>query len=196
MVDQPPTDFLTHGEANRRSFFRTTVGRVVRAVAARAERRVVRERYLRPPGALDEVAFLAACTRCGDCIDPCPVAAITRVPTNAGFAAGTPMIDPVLQPCVACADMPCAVACPTGALTVPQDGWQGYHMAMLELSPERCIAFHGSQCGVCARACPIGERALTLDDAGRPVIRAEGCVGCGACVKACVTSPSSLTLRY
>jgi Pyruvate/2-oxoacid:ferredoxin oxidoreductase delta subunit len=41
----------------------------------------------------------------------------------------------------------------------------------------------------------VGERALALDDAGRPVIKFEGCVGCGVCVRACVTTPSSLNLR-
>jgi Fe-S-cluster-containing hydrogenase component 2 len=47
---------------------------------------------------------------------------------------------------------------------------------------------------VCARACPVGPRALALDEEGRPVLKVEGCVGCGVCVRACVTSPSSLTL--
>ena len=84
---------------------------------------------------------------------------------------------------------------PDEALTVPADGWAGQHLGVLELLAERCITFHGSECGVCARACPIGERALFMDDAGHPVIRAEGCVGCGVCVRACVTSPSSFKLR-
>ncbi len=162
----------------------------------RAERRVVQKRYLRPPGALQEVGFLAACTRCSDCLEVCPVAAILKVPTSGGLAAGTPMIDPRLQPCVVCADMPCAAACPTEALTVPESGWRGYRMAGLELLTDRCIAFGGTECDVCVEACPIGEDALILDDGGRPVIRVEGCVGCGVCVRACVTSPASLELRY
>ena len=91
--------------------------------------------------------------------------------------------------------MPCAAACPTDALTVPAQGWAGVHMGVLELLPERCITFQGSECSVCAKACPIGPDALAIDEAGHPVIRAEGCVGCGVCVRACVTAPSSFKLR-
>lgn len=99
-----------------------------------------------------------------------------------------------MQACVVCADMPCANACETGALVPPADGWAGVHLGVLELDPGRCITFQGVSCGVCARACPVGERALAMDRAGHPVIRAEGCVGCGVCVTACVTTPSSLKL--
>ena len=68
-------------------------------------------------------------------------------------------------------------------------------MAELELEPERCIAFQGIECGVCARACPLGEKALALDAEGRPVIKREGCVGCGVCVRACTSTPVSLILH-
>ena len=91
--------------------------------------------------------------------------------------------------------MPCAKACPTDALIVPADGWAGVHLGILELLPERCITFQGAECAVCATACPVGPSALAMDEAGHPVIKAEGCVGCGVCVRACVTSPSSFKLR-
>jgi ferredoxin-type protein NapG len=169
---------------------------MVREIGRRAERRVVQHRYMRPPGSLDEVAFLASCTRCGDCLEVCPVRAIIKVPTSGGLAAGTPMIDPKLQPCVVCDDMLCAAACPTEALTVPPTGWRGISLGTLELLSERCIAFDSTECGACAESCPVGADALGLDDGGRPVLRPEGCVGCGVCVRACVTSPSSLELHY
>ncbi len=182
-------------DGNRRDALRSVFGQWVQRLVEQTEERVVQQRYLRPPGSLPEIAFLAACTRCGECLPPCPVQAIRKVPTSGGFAAGTPYIDPQLQPCIACQDMPCAAACPTDALTVPAHGWAGYRIAVVELVPERCVTFQGVPCGVCAQACPVGERALAMDEGGRPVLRAEGCVGCGACVRACITAPSSFTLR-
>jgi MauM/NapG family ferredoxin protein len=187
-------------ERDRRGFLQETVGRLLREIAERTEERVAPRRWFRPPGAAPEVAFVAACTRCGDCIDVCPVHAIVKAPANAGLAAGTPYIDPAMQACIVCADMPCAAVCETGALVVPPDLeglgiWASIHMGVLELDPQRCITFQGSSCGVCARSCPVGEKALAMDDRGHPVLKPEGCVGCGVCVTACVTIPSSLRLR-
>lgn len=167
----------------------------MKEVAARTERRVVQRRYLRPPGAIDEVAFLSVCTRCGQCGDVCPPKAIQKAPPSAGFAAGTPIIEPLAQPCTVCDDMPCVAACPTGALVPPEHGWDGYALGTLELVPETCITFNNVTCDVCVRRCPVGERAIATDAGGHPVIRAEGCVGCGVCVRACVTSPPSLKLH-
>lgn len=180
--------------ADRRGFLQETIGRLLTEVAEHAESRVAPKRWFRPPGAVDEVAFLSACTRCGDCIDVCPVHAILKAPASgSGLAAGTPYIEPSVQACVVCEDMPCAHACETGALT--PSPWSQVHMGVLELDPRRCITFQGAACGVCARACPVGEQALAMDDRGHPVLKPEGCVGCGVCVTACVTLPSSLKLR-
>jgi len=179
---------------DRREFFQSTIGKLLKEVARRTEERVAPRRWFRPPGAAPEVAFVAACTRCGDCIDVCPVHAILKMPANGGgLAAGTPYIDPAARACIVCEDMPCAAACETGALTLTP--WSQVHMGVLELDPQRCITFQGAECGVCARACPVGEQALALDDRGHPVLKPEGCVGCGVCVTACVTLPSSLKLR-
>jgi MauM/NapG family ferredoxin protein len=181
--------------SDRRALFRNSVGKWLEHLVEQTERRVAPERYIRPPGALPEVAFLAACTRCGECITACPPFAIRKAPPEAGLQAGTPFIDPMIQACTVCETIPCARACPTDALTLPPDGWAGYRLAALELIPERCVTFQGTRCRACIDACPVGEAALTIDEDGHPVIRAEGCVGCGACVRACITSPSSFILH-
>lgn len=186
---------VNFGSGARRDFFRDAFGRWVEQLLDDTRVKMSPKQYLRPPGALPEVAFLAACTRCSECVAVCPPKAILRVPADGGLAAGTPYIMPTLQPCVVCSDLPCVAACPTEALTLPVRGWDGYRMGVLELVPERCITFNGAACSACAEACPVGEQALVIDEAGHPVIRAEGCVGCGVCVRACVTLPSSFKLR-
>ena len=180
---------------DRRDFFRQSIGQWGERLLEQTEKRLVQRKYSRPPGALPEVAFLAACTRCGACEPVCPPHAIHALPASAGLAAGTPAIDPKSQPCTVCLDMPCVQACPTGALLFPPNRWDGYHMAALEFLPERCVTYQGTACRVCVDACPVGEKALTSDEAGHPVIRYEGCVGCGVCMRECITSPSSFQLN-
>jgi ferredoxin-type protein NapG/ferredoxin-type protein NapH len=186
--------FGKFGHGTRRELFRDAVGEWVDQAIARTEKRVVAQRYVRPPGALPEMEFLAACTRCSECVDVCPPKAIVKVAANGGLAAGTPYLHPLRQPCTACPDMPCAAACPTDALTVPERGWEGYRIGVLEFLPERCITYRGISCTVCSAACPVGESALGMDEAGHPVLRIEGCVGCGMCLNACVSTPKSFTL--
>lgn len=178
---------------SRRGFLGEALKLVARTAGDLLAERVAPRRHFRPPGALPEPGFLAACTRCGYCVEACPAEAIVPAPPSAGLAAGTPVIEPQVQPCVACEGMFCASVCPTGALILPADGWARERIGALALDTERCIAFQGIECGVCARACPVGATALDLDERGRPVIL-DGCVGCGVCVRACVTSPSSLAL--
>lgn len=183
------------GEYSRRGFLSEAIRLVAREAGGLLADKVAPRRNFRPPGALPEPAFLAACTRCGYCVDACPAEAVALLPSSAGLAAGTPAIEPISQPCIACEGMFCATVCPSGALVPPVGGWASERIGRLSLDESRCIAFQGVECGVCARICPVGATALDLDHAGRPVIR-EACVGCGVCVRACVTSPSSLALSF
>lgn len=180
---------------DRRSFFRSAFGDALQRLGKATEERIVQRNYVRPPGALPELEFLAACTRCGACAAVCPAGAILHVPTSGGLAAGTPFLEPARIPCIACPEMPCAAECPTDALIVPEHAWQGTRLGAIEFLAERCVTFDGQECGVCVRACPVGERALSLDAEGRPVLKAEGCVGCGVCVRDCITVPSSFAFR-
>lgn len=180
---------------DRRNFLRRAVNGAVRQAARMAEERVVQHRPVRPPGALPEVAFLAACTRCDACIDVCPAGAIMRSPSRAGLAAGTPFLEPNRIACVACDTMPCADVCPTDALIVPDDGWATERLGRIEFHAERCVTFEGKSCRVCVDACPIGTTALDIDDDGHPVLKAEGCVACGVCVRDCISIPSSFTFH-
>lgn len=73
---------------------------------------------LRPPGALAERDFLAACIKCGQCVQVCPVSALKPAELDEGFGVGVPYFVPRDQACDFSCDVgQCILACPTGALT-------------------------------------------------------------------------------
>ncbi len=89
------------------------------------------EGAIRPPGALDEEKFLAACTRCGLCVLDCPyqILELAKLGSN-DVATGTPFFTARKAPCEMCEDIPCIPACPTGRLIIhllistrPEWGW-------------------------------------------------------------------------
>ena len=75
---------------------------------------------LRPPGALAEERFLAACIRCGLCVRDCPYDTLKLAPVGGaeagGVAAGTPYFNGRKVPCEMCDDIPCVKACPTALI--------------------------------------------------------------------------------
>ena len=115
------------GDFGRRDFFRGTFGDWVDKVVREAEERVVVQRYYRPPGCplRDRVpGGVHPLRRVHQCLSPCMPS--SRCRPDGGLAAGTPHHrSAASQPCIACPDMPCVAACPTGALTLPEDGWTG-----------------------------------------------------------------------
>lgn len=113
-------------EARRRFLKTAAVGAGVVGVALSGALPVLRggSKRLRPPGALDERDFLAACIKCGQCVQVCPVSAIQVADLFDGFGVGVPYIEPRQQACdFACDVGQCILACPTGALVYhrPED---------------------------------------------------------------------------
>ncbi len=106
---------------------------------ARAENR------LRPPGAIDEREFLAACIKCGQCVQVCPVEAIILSDITDGFGNGTPHIVAREQACdFSCDAVQCVLACPTGALTHEIDKKEQVEIGFAVLKhPELCLARKG-----------------------------------------------------
>lgn len=145
---------------------------------------------LRPPGALPEARFLEACLRCGSCVDACPPMALFPAPDVMAPIVGTPVLRPSRAACVLCEDVPCAAACPSGAL-VPLPA-SAIRLGLAHVDRDTCVRWNGEPCHACIVACPVGEAAIVRDRRGRPVVVEAGCTGCGQCERACPTTPRSI----
>ncbi len=121
---------------------------------------------LRPPGALDENEFLAACIKCGQCVQVCPVEAIGLDGTLAGVGQGVPLLNARQQACdFSCDGLQCVLACPTGALSHDLNYPHEVKMGVAEMvAKERCLAFRGKGFSGVIRAAEIkaGEFAGKL----------------------------------
>ena len=100
---------------------------------------------LRPPGALEESAFLGACIKCGQCVQVCPVEAIYLADLDEGLGVGVPLIDAREQACdFSCDALSCILACPTGALSHDLKAKEEVHSGLARLArPDACLARRG-----------------------------------------------------
>ncbi len=159
---------------------------------------------LRPPAALPEDDFLAACIRCGLCVRDCPYDTLKLAELGEdGPATGTPFFTAREVPCEMCEDIPCVAACPTGALdkglTDIGDARMGTAVLVDE---EHCLNALGLRCDVCYRVCPVIDEAITLElqhnpRSGHhaifmPTVHADACTGCGKCEKSCVLPEAAI----
>jgi MauM/NapG family ferredoxin protein len=184
--------------ATRRDFFKLGLSSAAQTLehAARALWRAVpgeehglpeqpRSTWLRPPGALPEHAFLAACTRCNDCVAACPKWAVRKAGHELGPGLeGTPIILPAEQPCWMCKDMPCIPACEAGALR-PLERPSDARMGTIEIRMGDCYAAQGSICETCAERCPTRPKAIRVAFGQAPELDLALCTGCGVCAWLC-----------
>jgi ferredoxin-type protein NapG len=202
---------------DRRAFFRSAIDKgskpVIKAVDASIKKQATH--WIRPPFAIDELDFILACTRCGDCIDACPHDVIFGLSARLGVKfAGTPALDLLNKGCHLCADWPCVNACTPNALTIPEyDTDTGLEtaaeksvaekedkaaqipmpkLARASIDTSLCLPYSGPECGACISSCPV-DGALTLDMV-RPVIDQNLCTGCGLCRESCITEPKAINI--
>ena len=137
----------------------------------------------RPPWALAEEAFLAACSGCGECLPVCATRIIVVV-------RGYPEVDFERGECTFCGA--CAAACKDRALlraeseTVP---W----LIKAQIA-DSCLARRGVECRTCGDHCPVAAIRFS-PRLGRPPaaeVDAGSCTGCGACVAHCPANAISM----
>jgi ferredoxin-type protein NapG len=152
---------------------------------------------IRPPAALPEGEFLGACVRCGLCVRACPYDTLKLSALGDPVPTGTPYFEPRKVPCEMCPDIPCARACPTGALDKSIRSIDDARMGLAVIvDQETCLNYLGLRCDVCYRVCPLIDKAITLEPrhnerTGKhtlfiPTVRSEACTGCGKCERSCV----------
>lgn len=172
------------------------------SLAAR-EARSLPPAALRPPGALGDADFLAACVRCGLCVRACPYDTLDLARLGDGVAVGTPYFNARAVPCEMCEDIPCVAACPSGALDPALTDIVEARMGLAVLiDQENCLNFLGLRCDVCYRVCPLIDKAITLEmqhnpRTGKhalflPTVHSEACTGCGKCEKSCVLDEAAI----
>ncbi len=158
---------------------------------------------LRPPGALPESEFSAACIRCGMCVRDCPYHMLHLAKPEDPMPTGTPYFVARQAPCEMCEHIPCIKACPTSALDHSLTDITKAKMGLAVLVDlETCLNVLGLRCDICYRVCPVLDKAITLDPQTNtrtgvhtlfiPVVHSEHCTGCGLCEKACPTEIAAI----
>jgi len=159
------------------------------------------EKRLRPPGALEERRLLAACIKCGQCVQVCPVEAIKLADADEGLGVGVPYIDARAQACdFSCDALRCILACPPGALSHALKAPADVRAGLAELvRPDACLARRGEAFQGQARG-PSFEGRLRYEDIDRwnpipvrdhPYDRSP----CDLCVSECPIGESALRLE-
>jgi len=195
----------------RGDFFKALGGLLGGFIASRVEEAVtgLGPSLLRPPGAVDEVLFLATCTRCDKCLIACPEHAILRASSGSALAMGTPYLLPRSLPCFLCPDLPCVRACPEGALVWPSlngvDGPRAVRMGTARIRENRCLtwateeASSSASCRTCVDRCPFSGEAIRLsaaeDGVSHPEVFEAACTGCGLCAFACPVPEGAIVIE-
>ncbi len=137
----------------------------------------------RPPWALAGEAFLAACSRCGECLPVCPTRIIVLV-------RGYPEVDFKHGECSFCGA--CVAACTDRALLRSENREQPW--TIKAQIADSCLPARGVECRICGDRCPAAAIRFSPRLGGPPVAKvdAASCTGCGACVAPCPVAAITL----
>jgi len=195
-------------DVGRRRFLIGIAGSAVMAPVLRAAGGGMASRghdAIRPPGALEESAFLSRCVTCGACSASCPTGVIISDLGRSGInGLFTPVLDMRRGWCEPSCNR-CTVVCPTEALTeVKSKDKQAIGepakvvIGTAFMDRGRCLPWAMERpCIVCEEMCPTSPKAIWLDDVEvlksdgelvtlqQPHVDPELCTGCGLCENRC-----------
>ena len=172
-------------------------------------------KLIRPPGAVEERAFLERCIRCAECMKVCPNNALHPALFEAGIEGiWTPILIARIGYCEHSCVL-CGQVCPTGAIqkiTEKEKLGQGVPPVKIGTAfynQGRCLPWSmQTPCIVCEEFCPTSPKAIWVEEVDaqvreekpgpngeppgmktvhlqRPHVDPNLCIGCGACEKVC-----------
>ncbi|OGC42704.1 hypothetical protein A2Y85_06360 [candidate division WOR-3 bacterium RBG_13_43_14] len=162
----------------------------------------LRDRLIRPPGAIPEPDFLNVCIRCGKCMKICPTNGLQPCVFEAGMnGLWTPRLIPRIGGCEKNCNL-CGQICPTGAirkLKLEEKTYVCIGTAVIDQS--RCIAWEQNKvCLICDEACPFNaisslNETILGETLLRPFVDDRICTGCGLCETLCpIDGPAAIQI--
>ena len=172
-------------------------------------------RVIRPPGAVEERAFLERCIRCAECMKVCPNNALHPAFFESGIEG---LWTPILIARIGYCEFSCVLCgqvCPTGAIQkITEKEKMGKGQPPIKIGTAfydqgRCLPWSmATPCIVCEEFCPTSPKAIWVEEVDaplrdskpgpngepppyktvhlqRPHVDPSLCVGCGACEKVC-----------
>lgn len=167
--------------------FRTNVGQP-RSMGKEAS--LVNPELIRPPGALPEPDFVAACVRCGECVKACPSNMLQPVWTMGGpEGIFTPVMKARIGGCAVNCNT-CGQVCPTGAIRpLPLEEKNHAKVGTAYILRQNCLVWEQDRkCLVCDEVCPYNAVSFRPEPGlvnSVPHVIENQCIGCGFCESRC-----------
>jgi len=147
-----------------------------------------KHQLIRPPGAIPETQFLAACIRCGECMKSCLTNTLQPSLWESGLEGlWTPRMELRLAPCEQDCNV-CGKVCPTQAIrSLDLEEKRHAKVGTAVLRKEQCLVWSQNKlCLICDEICPYNAIVFRpVEGYRRPVVVASKCNGCGYCEQKC-----------